>query len=290
MNVGIEGNMSNIKIVTDSAVALTTDEIANYGITIVPLTVQIDGVVYEDGVTLKREEFLDFMQKSKNLPQTSQPSIGKFQVAYDAIHEKFPDSEILSLHLSSGLSGTVHAAKQAAALTAAKITTFDTLNADRSQAFQVLTAAKLAQKGATMAEIISEVEKVRGQSHTYLSFTSLDNMVAGGRLSKASGIIGNLLNIKVGACVDEMGSVEVIVKGRGMKAIAKFHDTVIEKMKTYPEVSAIGISHAGIPEVAERMAKRLNEIWPEIKIEVMTTGPIISTHTGLGALAILFQA
>ncbi len=75
------------------------------------------------------------MTTSHSLPQTSQPSIGKFQAVYEAIHKKNPDSEILSLHISSGLSGTVHAADQAAALSAAKVTTFDTLNADRAQAF-----------------------------------------------------------------------------------------------------------------------------------------------------------
>lgn len=282
--------MSNIKIVTDSAVALTPEEIAQYDITVVPLTVQIDGIVYEDGVTIQRDEFLEKMTQSTALPQTSQPSIGKFQAAYDGIHKNYPDSEILSLHLSSGLSGTVHAAEQAAALTAAKITTFDTLNADRSEAFPVLAAAKMAQAGAPMADILAEAEKVRSESHTFLSFTSLDNMVAGGRLSKTSGIIGNLLNIKVGATVDATGSVEVLAKGRGMKAIAKFNDSVIEKMQTYNEMIAIGISHAGVPDVAEKMAVRLNTIWPNIKIEVTNTTPIVSTHTGIGALAILYHA
>ncbi|MET3357203.1 UNVERIFIED_ORG: DegV family protein with EDD domain [Leuconostoc holzapfelii] len=282
--------MSNIRIVTDSAVALTPEEIQKYEITVVPLTVQIDGVVYEDGVTLQREAFLEQMAVSQNLPQTSQPSIGKFQAAYEDIRTYYPDAEILSIHLSSGLSGTVHAAEQAAALTSAEITTFDTLNADRSQAFQVLVAAKMAQSGAKMSDILTELEQVRQESHTFLSFTSLDNMVAGGRLSKASGIIGNLLNIKVGAGVDTTGSVEVLAKGRGMKAIAKFNDGVIAKMQDYSEMLAIGVSHAGVPDVAEKMAQRLNAIWPEIKIEVMTTGPIISTHTGIGALAILYRA
>ena len=79
-------------------------------------------------------------------------------------------------------------------------------------------------------------------------------------------------------------------KGRGMIAIAKFNDEVIAKMQEYSEMMAIGISHAGIPEVAEKMATRLNNIWPNINIVVMSTGPIISTHTGVGALAILYHA
>jgi len=220
--------MSNIKIVTDSAVALTPEEIAFYDIKIVPLSVQIDGTVYEDGVTIQRDEFLEKMAVSKNLPQTSQPSIGAFQLAYDEIHQKYPDSEILSIHMSSGLSGTVRAAEQAAALTSAKITTFDTLAADRAQAFVVLQAAEMAKQGASMAEIVPAIEQARDESNIYLSFTSLTNMVAGGRLSKTQGIIGNLLNIKVGAGVTHTdGTVDVLLKGRGMKTIAKFNNNVI---------------------------------------------------------------
>ncbi|MCC7668080.1 DegV family protein [Leuconostoc pseudomesenteroides] len=283
--------MSNIKIVTDSAVALTPEEIAFYDIKIVPLSVQIDGTVYEDGVTIQRDEFLEKMVVSKNLPQTSQPSIGAFQLAYDEIHQKYPDSEILSIHMSSGLSGTVRAAEQAAALTSAKITTFDTLAADRAQAFVVLQAAEMAKQGASMAEIVPAIEQARDESNIYLSFTSLTNMVAGGRLSKTQGIIGNLLNIKVGAGVTHTdGTVDVLLKGRGMKTIAKFNNNVIAKMQEYKEMVAIGISHAGIPEEATQLADRLKAIWPDLDIPVLNTTPIISTHTGVGALAILYRA
>lgn len=283
--------MSNIKIVTDSAVALTPEEIAFYDIKIVPLSVQIDGTVYEDGVTIQRDEFLEKMAVSKSLPQTSQPSIGAFQLAYDEIHQKHPDSEILSIHMSSGLSGTVRAAEQAAALTSAKITTFDTLAADRAQAFVVLQAAEMAKQGATMAEIMPAIEQARDESNIYLSFTSLTNMVAGGRLSKTQGIIGSLLNIKVGAGVTHTdGTVDVLLKGRGMKTIAKFNNNVIAKMQEYKEMVAIGISHAGIPEEATQLAERLKAIWPDLEIPVLNTTPIISTHTGVGALAILYRA
>lgn len=282
--------MSNIKIVTDSSVALTAEEVKTYGIYIVPLSVQIDGTVYEDGITIQPNEFLEKMVTSQSLPQTSQPAIGKFTAVYDEIAQQYPDDEILSLHLSSRLSGTIHAAEQAAALTNAKVTTFDTLSTDRGQAFMVIEAAKMVAKGATMTEILDKLLEVRDQTHIFLSFTSLNNMVAGGRLSKTQGMIGNLLNIKVGAGVDKEGAVEVLAKGRGMKAIAKFHDSVIDGMKAYSEVMSIGISHAGIPEVAEKMAARLQTLFPETPIVTQVTTPIVSTHTGAGALAIIYRA
>ncbi|CAH1851375.1 DegV family protein [Convivina intestini] len=282
--------MVKVAIVTDSAARLTAEEIKEYDIHIVPLTVQIDGTVYEDGVTIHPEEFLEKMAQSSTLPQTSQPSIGAFKETYDKIYQEHPEAEILSLHLSSGLSGTVGAAQQAGSLTKADVTTFDTLLADRSEGFVVLAAAKAAKAGEDMDTVVAAATTARSESHIYLSFRSLTNMVAGGRLSKTQGLIGNLLNIKVGAFVDAQGKVDVMLKGRGMKTIAKFNDEVIEKMKGYTEMLEIGISHAGVAEEAQALADRLNQIWPDINILISTTTPIVSTHTGLGALAILYRA
>ncbi|MDF7626665.1 DegV family protein [Lactobacillaceae bacterium L1_55_11] len=282
--------MANIRIVTDSAAILTPEEIEQYGIVVVPLTVQIDGTVYQDGVTIHPKEFLDMMAKSDHLPQTSQPSIGDLKTAYDNLYAEDPDVEVLSLHLSSGLSGTISAAQQAASLSAASVTTFDTLLADRAEGFVVLAAAQAAAEGKDLDAVIAAATEAREQSHIYLSFTSLKNMVAGGRLSKTQGLIGNVLNIKVGAYVDSEGKVDVALKGRGMKTIAKFNDQVIDKMKQYKEMLSIGISHAGVPEEAQQLADRLNKIWPDLDILVSTTTPIVSTHTGLGALAILYRA
>lgn len=280
--------MSQIKIVTDSTVALSKEEINKYGIVVVPLTVEIDGVVYEDGVTINSEEFLEKMENAQHLPKTSQPSIGKFQEVYEEMYDQDPDCTIISIHVSTGLSGTIYAADQAAALTRAKVVTFDSRSADRGQAFPVLEAAKMAQEGKSVDEILERIEIVRDETEVYLSFVSLDNMVAGGRLSKTAGLIGNMLNIKVGAHVDKDGKVEVVAKGRGLKALKKFHDSVLEKMAQLSEIKGIGISHAGVPEVAEKMANKLRNLYPNVEILVQDTTPIVSTHTGKGAMAIIY--
>ncbi|GAP02163.1 DegV family protein [Fructobacillus pseudoficulneus] len=282
--------MAKVQIVTDSAAKFTPAEIEEYGIKVVPLSVQIDGTIYQDGITISAEEFLEKMQASDNLPHTSQPSIGTFKEVYDECYAEDPEASVLSLHLSSGLSGTVNAANQANALTKADVHAFDTLSADRSEAFVVLAAARAAKAGKSLEEVIRVAEQARDETYIYLSFRSLDNMVAGGRLSKTQGLIGNLLNIKVGAKVDEEGKVDVVVKGRGLKTIKAFNDDVIEKMKSFSTMKSIGVTYTGITDEAEAMAKRLNEIWPDIDILVSVATPIISTHTGMGALAILFEA
>ncbi|GAP00418.1 DegV family protein [Fructobacillus ficulneus] len=282
--------MAKVQIVTDSAAQFTPAEIAEYGIKVVPLSVQIDGVIYQDGVTISAEDFLDKMQKSDHLPQTSQPSIGAFKEIYDQCFEEDPEARVLSLHLSSGLSGTVNAAAQANALTKADVFAFDTLSADRAEAFVVLAAARAAAEGQDFDQVLKVAEAARDQTHIYLSFRSLDNMVAGGRLSKTQGLIGNLLNIKVGAEVDDEGKVDVLVKGRGLKTIKAFNEDVIEKMKAFTTMKSIGVTYTGVTDEAEALAERLNTIWPDLDILVSVATPIISTHTGMGALAILFEA
>lgn len=282
--------MTKVKIVTDSGAKFTKEELEKYDIKIVPLTVQIDDTIYQDGVTITPEEFLDKMEKSQNLPQTSQPSIGVFQETYEECLKENPDMDILSMHISSGLSGTVNAARQAGALVKGNVETFDTRQADQAEAFVVLAAAKVAAEGGSLEEVIAAAEDARSKTHIYLSFRSLDNMVAGGRLSKTQGLIGNVLNIKVGAKVDDEGKVDVVVKGRGMKTIKAFNQKVVDEMKTKKKMLSIGVTHTGIPEEAQAMADELNAIWPDVNIEVMVASPLIATHTGMGCLAILFEA
>lgn len=282
--------MTKVKIVTDSGAKLTKQELKDFDIPVIPLSVEIDGTIYQDGVTITPEEFLDEMAKSKEIPRTSQPPIGAFQEAYEQAADGDDSVQILSMHISSGLSGTVNAAHQAATMVKNEVVTFDTYSADRSQGFVVLAAARVAQAGGSMEEVLAAAGKARANAYIYLSFRNLDNMVAGGRLSKTQGLIGNFLNIKVGAFVDKEGKVDVAVKGRGMKTLNKFNDDVIEKMKGFKQMKGIGVTHAGIPEEAQAMAERLNAIWPDIDILVSVATPLISTHTGLGALAILFEA
>ncbi len=104
--------MTNIKIVADSSVQMTPEEVAQYQVTIIPLTVMIDGTVYTDGETITRDEFVNKMFSAKDLPQTSQPAIGSFVEQYNQLTAD--GSQVISIHLAESLSGTVNAARQAA--------------------------------------------------------------------------------------------------------------------------------------------------------------------------------
>ncbi|KIU24798.1 DegV family protein [Weissella cibaria] len=276
--------MAQVKIVTDSTAMLTPEEAAELDVKIVPLSITIDGTSYQDGVTLSRVEFMDKMAEAKNLPQTSQPALGYFTEVYESIMAADPETQIISIHLTKGLSGTADAARQAALMVEGDITTLDSEFIDRAEGFQVLAAAKLAAAGASKEAVLAEIQRVRDNTQLYLTVSNLDNLVAGGRLSKTAGFIAGVLNIKVGAHI-EQGNINVEVKGRGAKSTKAYLKKIVEQMQAAPNgVAAIGISHAGIPVEAQELADKVNEIFPDVKIVVQQTSPTVSTHTGTGAI------
>lgn len=277
--------MTKVKIITDSTARLTPEEVAQYDISVVPLTVMIDGTVYHDGVSIKPSEFIEKMAASKSLPTTSQPSLGAFTEVYETVPK---DVEVLSLHLTHHLTGTVRAAEQAARLVPHDIVVRNSNYIDRALAAQVLVAGRMAQAGATRDEILTELQRVEDNTELYLTVTTLKNLVAGGRLSKASGLIGMLLNIKLGAHVP-LGKITMEVKGRGMKTIQGYQDLIFERMHAEPNaVAVIGISHADAAEEAEQLAARARAEFPEAIVDIAETTPIESTHAGPGAMGISY--
>lgn len=152
-----------IKIVTDSTITVEPELIEKYGITIVPLAILIDGVLYQD-TDLSAAQFMSKMKVSKNLPKTSQPPVGVFSEVYDQLAED--GSQIISIHLTKALSGTVEAARQGAMLSNADVTVIDSDFIDQGLKFQVIEAAKLAAEGATKEEILAAIEKTKKKYRT----------------------------------------------------------------------------------------------------------------------------
>jgi DegV family protein with EDD domain len=252
---------------------------------VIPLSVMIDDVVYTDDANLSGEHFMEMMANAKALPKTSQPPIGEFVELYDELGKD--GSEIVSIHMAQSLSGTVEAARQATHLTKSKVVVIDSDFTDQSQAFLAMEAAELANQGASLDEVIARVEKVKEHSRLFIGISSLDNLVKGGRISRTKGLLSNFLNIHV---VMEMTNAELvpIVKGRGSKTFTKWFETLKQEMQKLPPIKRIGISHAGAAELAEEFKQGLKEIFPTIDIPVLHTGPIIATHTGKKAFAIMF--
>lgn len=273
-----------IKIVTDSSVQLTTAEIAQYNIKVVPLLVGFGGDLIAD-TAVSTAEFDQQMAVSPVLPTTSQPPIGDFVSCYDELTAD--GSQVLSLHLTETLSGTVNAARQAAKLASGDVTVIDTQAADRGMAFQVLTAARMAHAGADMATILAKITVIRQHTKTYLFVDTLDNLVKGGRVPKLAGMVTNLIKLKF-VFELETGKLKLYTRGRGKKALIKAQEQILDQLADATRVEAAGISYVGEPSVAEAPEKLLQQVVPQVTPLVARTSPIIATHTGVGAYALMF--
>lgn len=275
--------MTKIKIVTDSSVTIEPEVAKELDITIVPLSVMVDGVVYSDA-DLAEGEFLRLMKSSRNLPKTSQPPVGVFADVFEQLAEN--GAQIISIHMSHALSGTVEAARQGATLANADVTVVDSSFTDQAMKFQVTEAAKMAKEGASLEEILTKIEEVKEKTELYIGLSTLENLVKGGRIGRVSGLISSLLNIRVIMQMKDH-QLEPIVKGRGAKTFKKWLDDLTASLQN-KQVADIGISYAGGPELAQEMKESLQ---PYVKkpISVLETGSIIQTHTGENAWAVLIR-
>ena len=278
--------MSRIIIVTDSTADLTEQEIQDFNIHVVPLNITIQEEHYLDGETITKEEFKNKMIASSELPMTAQPSIGRFVELYDELGKD--GSEIISIHLMNSISGTVNAARQAADITESTVTVVDSDFTSRSMGIIVREAANAAKEGKNAEEVLEVIESTRQRTKLYLTVLNLDNLIKGGRISRVMGAFSNLLNIKLFLEVIN-GKIEIVQKGRGLKSLQKKYDEVFEEMKACPNgIQEIGIMHAGLNEFNQSQIDTLRELFPEAKLTIVMTSPIIMSHTGVDAMAVTY--
>ena len=278
--------MSRIIIVTDSTADLTEQEIQDFNIHVVPLNISIQEEHYLDGETITKEEFKNKMIASSELPMTAQPSIGRFVELYDELGKD--GSEIISVHLMNSISGTVNAARQAADITESTVTVVDSDFTSRSMGIIVREAAQAAKEGKSAEEVLAIIESTRKRTKLYLTVLNLDNLIKGGRISRVMGAFSNLLNIKLFLEVIN-GKIEIVQKGRGLKSLQKKYDEVFEEMKACPTgIQEIGIMHAGLNEFNQSQIDTLRELFPEAKLTIVMTSPIIMSHTGVDAMAVTY--
>lgn len=278
--------MSRVYIVTDSTADLTEEEVKQFEISIVPMNISIDDENYIDGVTITKDEFKQKMIESAELPKTAQPSIGRFVEVYDELGKN--GDSVISIQMMRSISGTVDAARQAADITETNVTVVDSDFTSRSMGMIVKEAAKAAQEGKTVEEILEIVEDAKKRTTLYLTVVNLDNLIKGGRISQLMGMFSNLLNIKLFLQVIN-GKIEIIQKGRGLKSLQKKYDEIFEQMKSAPNgIQEIGIMHAGLSDFNEGNIARVRELFPDVPLTIVTTSPIIMSHTGVDAMAITY--
>ncbi len=282
-----EYNMQKIKIVTDSTADLTQDVIEKYGIHVLPLSIFVNGQTYLDRVDLQPDEFIEEMIKSEELPKTSQPAMGTFVEMYDKLGED--GSEVLSIHMTSGMSGTVATANSAASMTDTKVTVVDSQFITHALAYQVIEAAKMANEGRSLEEILKRVDEVRKNTRLYVVVDTLENLVKGGRIGKGKAFIGSLLNIKPIASLED-GVYNPVTKVRSQGQIVKTLAKLFEEDTAGKVVKAVAIPHAKAIPLAENVKAAVEKVSGFAQSEIFFTTPIISTHTGPGAIGFMYLA
>ncbi|WP_027409769.1 DegV family protein [Anoxybacteroides tepidamans] len=277
--------MNKIKIVTDSTVDLPDEILKKYGIEVVPLTFTIDGTMYTDRVDLSPGEFMEKMRASSELPKSSQPAVGQFLEVYNRLGQEGYD--IISIHMASQLSGTIHSAEQAAAMANANVTVIDSQFISLALGFQVLEAAKQAAEGESVAEIVQRLEEVRQNTRLYVTVDTLENLVKGGRIGRGKALIGSLLNIKpIAALVD--GIYTPVAKARSYSQIVKYLTERLMEDAAGKTIRAIGIAHADAYSLAERLRQSIIEATGYEQTDIVYTTPIVSIHTGPGAIGFMY--
>lgn len=272
--------MGRIQIVTDSTGELTKSEIELYNIHVVPLSIQINNETYIDGVNLNPIEFLEKMAESTELPKSSQPAVGVFKELFDEIGKN--GDEVLVITMTGSMSGTVKSAEAAATMTDTNVVVVDSRFTSFGLGFQVLEAAQMAKEGKSMDEILQRIDYVREHTHLFVVVDTLENLVKGGRIGKGMGMIGSLLNIKPIANL-ETGDYNPVAKVRSHKQVVKYLTNQYTQDTEGRVVRGVGIAHANGLEMANPLKTRIEETgYHDVKFGY--TSPIISTHTGPGAI------
>lgn len=282
--------MSKIRIVTDSTADLSQELVERYQIKVVPLDVLIEGTAYKDKIDLTNEEFYGILRSMKDLPTTSQPSPAVFADVYRELAAEGAE-HIISIHISSDLSGTYQSSVLAAGMVEQEVAVhnFDSRSATMGLGLIVLSAAKMVEESHSVEEILDSVKVVIQKLDLYFLLDSLDNLHKGGRIGKASHLFGSLLNIKPVLNLSN-GVISAYEKVRGNKdnkALERLIAILAEKIDPSKKLYCT-MGYCDNRDVAEYIVERLRDHVDCDEFVYLQIGSVVGTHIGMGAVGMAF--
>jgi fatty acid kinase fatty acid binding subunit len=275
-----------VQILTDSTAYFAPGEVEALAVTVVPLYVVFGDDVYRDGVDLTVDQFFQKLVSCKDLPRTSQPSLGDFQQAYQAMARS--TDEVVAIHLSSHISGTFNTSSLAAAHTDGRlrVEVVDSKATSLGQTFIVREAAEAARRGAALAEVAAIARAASNKIRTFVAVDTLEFLRRGGRLGRAQALLGGALDVKPILGLDSEG--KVVQFGR-VRTRRKSLDRLVELACSGGEPRRIAIGDATTPADAEEVKLRMEQAYPGVPVEVGRAGAVIGVHAGPGMLGIQVQ-
>jgi DegV family protein with EDD domain len=274
-------------IVTDRGTDLTPEQIKAFGVHVLPLFITLDGKTYRSGEDIEADEFYDLLAQSRGLPTTSLPAPGEIAAFYRDLART--DPEIVSVHISSGLSGTVNAARIAAGMVSeAQITVIDTRTLSAAAGWQVLEAAKGAHRGWSLSRILAGVERVKDAADTLFTVPDLKYLIHGGRISHLSGLLAQALTIKPLIGVDKTKGIyeqigRVRTFSRAMEALVK---KIVDQYSGQPIQAQV--LHAANPDAAQQIKDQMSTLLDCHWLPVGRIAPVLGAHTGPGLVGVAF--
>lgn len=282
--------MGKVRIVTDSTSDIPLEVRERLSITMVPLKVLFGEETFLDFVTIQSEQFYEKLASSAMLPTTSQPSPAEFSDVYERLLAEDSESPILSIHLSAALSGTYQSAVIAESMLEQKsdITIIDSKSASYGIGMRVVKAAEMAAAGESMESILAEVERLERGTELYFLVDTLEFLQKGGRIGKASALIGSILNIKPILSLDSDGVVLAVDKVRGSKkAMARIVDLLKQDFGDEPVNITMAWSYR--KDSAEELYELIKTNFNVQSVGWTTLGAVIGTHTGPGTSAVFMN-
>ena len=270
-----------VAIVTDSTADLPPAMVAARSIKVVPLTLHFDGRSLLDGVDITASEFYRKLPNATTHPTTSQPSPGQFAETYTSLlagHDS-----VVSIHISEKLSGTYESARQGAEMTDAKrVHVIDSQVVSMSLGLVTLAASTMAASGSDAETIVSKVEGMRADVQTYFSVATLEFLRRGGRIGRASALVGSVLQVKPVLCIRD-GLVTPLERVRTFeRALTR----IVELTRAVDRGRGVCVivGHAGAEEDAERVGRELEPIAETLMIQPL--GPVVGAHAGPGVVGV----
>jgi DegV family protein with EDD domain len=245
----------------------------------VPLSVTFGDQTLPDGV-LTQQQFFDRMNSSAQLPTTSQPPVGAFVEAYE--HALETADYVVSVHISSRLSGTFEGARSAAQRFGGRVHVFDSRNLSWGLGWQVLDAARTAAEGMGPDVAMIRLARLRERVKLLVGLDSLDNLARGGRIGKVGAFLGSMLNLKVTLTVDGYGEFVPLARSRGEKAAMRHTIDWIAQQMGDATRGRFAVGHALEPAHAAHLADEIRARWDATELVIYEAGSVIATHTGTG--------
>ncbi|WP_394649651.1 DegV family protein [uncultured Deinococcus sp.] len=275
-----------IAIVTDSTSDLSPQLCGQYGVRSVPLYVLFDGKMHKDGLEIRPAELFAGVRAGKKTPSTSQPSPAEFAAVYRESLESA--DEVLSIHISSQLSGTVGSAQLAAQEFGGRVTVIDSRTVSMGLGLRVIRAAELAREGRSMAEIVATLDKVAPDADLRFTVDTLDFLRINGRIGGGAALLGSLLNIKP-LLVVQGGRVESGGRARGSKkALQELHAHTAGYIARHGGARAAFLYTAGGEAAAQELAAGLGGAAFE-NLGAHEIGAVVATHAGPGAYGVALE-